>query len=204
MFPVLSLSVWALAALQLPGPASPKDDPSRPKLIAKGKGYFLHALPPAEPLWPARIDRIGPLPLSKIQTIRGVLLLHTSTATGEMKILAAGGTTLSYVVERNSGRPDCYRARIAGVAADKERIYVLRWQSLPDKDPSMHLVVFRPDTGEQVHSLQLKGDGVPKEEPKETTGKGPLQLHPDGVTCFSTRFEFKGTRLIKQSKAEKP
>jgi hypothetical protein len=204
MFGVLSLTLWTLTVAQFPVPSNPKDDPSRPKLIAKGKGYFLHALPPAEPLSPTGFGRIEPLPLSKSRTIRGVLLLHTSTATGEMKILAAGGTTLSYFVERNSGRPDCFRARIAGVAADKERIYVLRWQSLPDKDPSMHLVVFRPDTGEQVHSLQLKGDGVPKEEPKETTGKGPLQLNPDGVTCFGTRFEFKGTKLLKQSKAEKP
>jgi hypothetical protein len=201
MFPVLTTTLWTLAVAPLLVPANSQDDASQPKLIAKDKDYFLHALPPEQPLAATRIERRS---LGRFQTIRGLVLLHTSRATGEMKILAAGGTTASYLVERNSGRPDYYQARIAGVAAQKERIYVLRWQSTPDKDPSMHLVVFRPDTGARVHSLQLKGDAVPKKEPKETADKGPLRLHHDGVTCFGTRFQFEGTKLIKQSQENMP
>src|SRR5262249_31775023 len=138
--------------------------------------------------------------------IYGLVLLHTSTATGQMKILAAGGTTVddTFARFRNNPRPDIYRTRIAGIVADKERIYVLRWHSSPYKEPSMQLLVFRPDTGEQIHSLPLKGDAVPREEPKETAKKGPVQLHADGVTCFGMRFEFKGTKLIKRSVEKGP
>jgi hypothetical protein len=202
MFGFSSTVLLALALAQPPGPPGRQADASRPKLIVKERAYFLHALPPANAGQP-RLFQHTPAPAAfGSTTIYGLVILHTSTATAEMKILAAGGTTVDgfWARWRNYPRPDIYQTRIAGVAADRQRIYVLRWHSSPDKAPSMQLVVFRPDTGEQVHSLDLKGKAVPKKEPEETANKGPLQLHANGVTCFGTRFEFKGTRLIKQSK----
>jgi hypothetical protein len=204
MFGVPGTFLMALALAQLPGPAALLSETGRPQLIAKEKDYFLHALPGAgsgrlstTALFPAHLEP---------STVYGLILLHTSTATAEMKILAAGGVTKDTTAARfrNNPRPDIYRTRIAGVLADKERIYVLRWHDSPDKDPSMHLLVFRPDTGEQVHSLELKGDAVPQKEPEETAKKGPLELRADGVACFGTRFEFKGTKLVKQTPEIKP
>jgi len=193
----------AAALGQIPGPAGPSDS-TRPKLLVKDKDYFLHALPSAGP---GPFSRAVPLAsYLEPSTTRGLVLLHTSIGTGEMKVLAAGGTTvdISRAQWRNNARPDVYRTRIAGVAADKERIYVVRWDESPDKDPATRLLVFRAATGEQVHSLELKGNAVPRKEPAEAAKAGPLQLHADGVTCYGTRFEFKGTRLIKPSKEKQP
>jgi hypothetical protein len=187
------LTALMTAPVQLPA-APPREDPAAPKLIGRGKDYFLHALPPP---WPP-----GQRVLARLrdQTNPGLLLLHTSIATGEMKVLAAGGDTVSNFAQKNV--PDTYRSRIMGVAADKERLYVLRWHSGPS-ERAVHLHVFRPGTGEEVHALKLEGDAVPDEAPRETAGKGPLRLHPDGVACLGVRFEFKGTRLIKRSSEKK-
>jgi hypothetical protein len=118
-----------------------------------------------------------------------------------MKVLAAGGTSL-VDMQRNSG-PVRFTSRIVGVAADRERLYVLHWQG-GERQPSCSLLVFRPDSGVLIHSLELTGDDVPKEEPKETTDRGPLRLRPDGVACFGARFEFKGTELLKPPGEKKP
>jgi hypothetical protein len=181
------------------------NDGQGPKLVIKEKEYFLHALPPLST--PPSAWRDLTLPVSSLEKARtfadGVMLLHTTIATGEMKVLAAGHTTLCSVGERNCPRPDVYRGRIAGLAVDRERLYVLRWNSSPS-GASYELLVFRPDNGSLIHTLELKGNDAPTTEPKETTDKGPLRPYPDGVACFATRFKFKGTELLEQSAEKRP
>jgi hypothetical protein len=195
-------AVWsATLTLALAQPAATKhllDDTPRPKLLVKSPAYFLHALPPAQgplPRWQRHV------PLSGItRTISdGLVLLHTTVATGEMKILAAGTTTvIDY--QRNSG-PEVTYTRIAGVAVDKERLYVLQWSG--NFSGTYQLLVFRLYKGQRIYSRELKGDGVPTREPKETADKGPLRLLRAGVACFGTRFEFQGSKLLKQVSEKK-
>jgi hypothetical protein len=187
--------------------ALPPDEGSRPKLIIKEKDYFLHALPPPDKS-PDLQRRWAPLHgVRSLPT--GPILLYTATATAEMKVLAAGTTSLLYV-ERNSGRPDCSQTCIAGVAGDRERLFVLLWSgSITDypggpTEGTYYLLVVRPADGVLARSLELKGNGVPTKRPEETVGRGPLRLQGDGVACFGTRFEFKGTELIKRSAEKKP
>jgi hypothetical protein len=187
----------ALAAATAPVPAPrralvPEDGP---KLLIKGKGYFLHALPPARepPLW-RRGQAVGGL-FGPVKVADGLVLLHTSIATGKMKILAAGGAT-AMDLQRGSG-PALYETRIAGVAADKERLYVLVWKDFTRT--RYHLQVYRPADGALIHSLPLKGEGIPGERPKETADEGPLRPGADGVTCFGKRFRFKGAKLIESA-----
>jgi hypothetical protein len=163
-------------------------------LIVKEKAYFIHSL-------------------------RGnsLALLHTSPATGEMKVLAAGRTTVTKSPPMGIDRLYYTRIRIAGVATDSKRLYILEWvgtaeelvQGFRARAPSYstvryRLLVFRPEDGVKVHALDLKGEAVPKTLPEETADRGPLRLHDDGVACFGTRFEFKGTKLVKQSPDRKP
>jgi hypothetical protein len=195
-FQVAALTV---ALAQGPFPPSADDAGNRPKLVVKEKDYFLHALPLTETEPPPRLG-------ARVRTtLSGLTLLHTSTATGEMKVLAASTTTL-IDLQRNSGDA-VSQTRIVGVAVDKERLFVLQFSfstlATEGNGEKYHLLVFRPADGVLVHSLELKGDGLPAKRPAETADKGPLRLHPDGVACFGTRFEFKGTELIKRSAEKK-
>ena len=175
-------------------PGRTQDGVSQPKLLVKGKTYFVHSL-------------LG----------NSLALLHTSPATGEMKVLAAGSTNVMKSPPMGIDRLYYHQKRAAGVAADRERLYVLEWegkatvllQGVRIGEPSYRtvgyrLLVFRPEDGKQIQALDLKGDSVPKEPAKETADRGPLQLRDDGVACFGTRFEFKGTKLIRQSADKKP
>ena len=200
MLDFLLLTLWALATAPPPLPAKQEADPDRPKLIAKDKGYFIHALPSGGEALPKMGHRI---PFGQSSTARGLVLLHTSVATGEMKILTSGGTSAVNFVVRNSDGTEYYLARIAGVAVDKDRLFVLRWDQSPRKT-SAQLLVFRPDTGELVHSLELTGEAVPQAAPRETADLGTLRLHPDGVSCYGTRFAFDGTKLLSRSSEKKP
>jgi hypothetical protein len=172
---------------------SSQDGASQPKLLVKEKAYFIHSL-------------LG----------NSLALLHTSTETGEMKVLAAGRTTGTRSPPMGIDRLYYRQRRIVGVATDKERLYALEWEGTATvllqgmvgkplyRTVQYRLLVFSPDKGVQIHALDLKGDSVPKEPPKETADKGPLRLHDDGVTCFGRRFEFKGTKLLKQVPDKKP
>jgi hypothetical protein len=190
------LTAAMLATGQLPA-APPLEDLSSPKLVARGKGYFLHTLSPSQR--PAALRRV--LPLREGEPSYSLLLLHTSAATGEMRVLAAGGDLVSNLAQKN--KPDTYRGRILGVAADRERLYVLHWGEGPS-ERAVRLLVFRPDTGEQLHSLAVEGDAVPQQEPREAVDKGPLRLCEGGVACFGTRFEFEEAKFLRRSPDKGP
>jgi hypothetical protein len=202
-------AIWTVALTaalaQALAPHPPREDQSQPKLLAKGKDYFLHALPPIEGWQSHEVKmRLGHL---FQPALRGLVLLHTSTATGEMKVLTASTMQVIPVV-RNNPPNDYILSYILGVAADKERLFVLQWTNPQPYQGSLRgtyrLLVFRPGDGVLVRSLELKDDDVPTKPPKETADPGPLRLHGDGVACFGTRFTFKGTELIKQSADKKP
>jgi hypothetical protein len=202
-------AIWSAALtvtlVQVSVPHLPKEDPSQPKLVAKDKDYFIHALPPDQGLQSQEMAvRLGRWPLPNA---RGLVLLHTSTATGEMKVLAASTFSVIPVV-KNNPRSDYILSYIVGVAADKERLFVLQWINPQPYKGSLrgtyYVLVFRPRDGVLVKSLELKDDDVPTKPPKETAGPGPLRLYGDGVACYGTKFTFKGTELIKQSAEKKP
>jgi hypothetical protein len=179
----------AVAFTQTPVGQKPKELPPQPKLLAKSATSFLHAVP-----------------------TKGRAVVHTTIATGEMKLLASGDYS-SLVLPSSTGgstRPVVvvHDARIAGVAVDKERIYVLHWDgSATDgyfASTTYTLFAFAAQDGKLISKSELKGEHVPKELPKATTESGPLRLHESGVSCFGTRFEFKGATLIKQSAEKQP
>jgi hypothetical protein len=165
-------------------------------LIARGKGYLIHALPSWSP--------------------EGLVVLHTSTTTGRMKRLARGGTSSYQGPPMGIDRIYHTFVRIAGIAADSQRLCVLRWQgrsetlllgrphrpALPTSG-TYHLLVFRAADGKKLHEVPV--DAVPpgRTVPVETFRNGPLRLSAAGVTCFGTLFELDGERLIRPRPATK-
>jgi hypothetical protein len=92
MFGISSTIFVALTFVPLSQQIHPLNNVARPKLIAKAKAYYLHALLPATE---GRLPWVFERQLESAPScfeINGVVLLHTATATGEMKVLAAGGT----------------------------------------------------------------------------------------------------------------
>jgi hypothetical protein len=175
--------------IQTPVHEKPKESPPQPKLLVKNASYFLHVVP-----------------------TKGLAILHTTTATGEMKLLASGDYSSLVLPPLTSGSTQpvvvVHDVRIAGVAVDKERIYVLHWDGsatgLHFDFTTYRLLVFGAQDGKLIAKSELKGDGVPNEVPKTTAETGPLRLQNNGISCFGKRFEFKGTDLIKHSPEKQP
>jgi hypothetical protein len=183
MFTVALHGCLAVVFAQTPVVQQPKESPPQPKLLVKDATFFIHAVP------------TDGLP-------GGLALVHTTIATGEMKILASGYYAM-IVVPMGINGIQIDDIRIGGVAVAKERLYVLKWVGRGVPDP-YRLLVFRPQDGKLIATLKLKGNGVPADGPKMTADHGPLRLHVNGISCFGTRFEFKGTDLIKQSPEKQP
>jgi hypothetical protein len=206
---VMFQAIWtaALAATLVPSadPPPTEIDGSQPKLLVKEKDYFLHALPPGNENWHTRGVKTPGFGFRQ-SAARGLVVLHTSTATGEMKILAAGG--LSVGPDFRNSAPPVYLSYIAGVAADKERLFVLVWSSSDfhagTSSGEYHLLVFRPGDGKRIRSLELEKPDAEVRQPKETADKGPLRLLDDGVSCFGTKYVFNGTDFVKQIPEKKP
>ena len=179
----------AVVLNQTPVDQKPKESPPQPKLLVKEAAYFLHAVP-----------------------TKGLAIVHTTRSTGEMNLLASGHYSSLVLPSLTDGSNQpvvaIHEVRIAGVAADKERIYVLHWDGsatgLHFHTTTYRLLVFGAQDGKLIAKSELKGDGVPKEVPKTTAESGPIRLQDNAVTCFGTRFEFKGTDLIKQSPEKQP
>jgi hypothetical protein len=212
--------IFTAAALTVSQPPIPDKwgsaDTRKPKLIAKGEGYFVHALPPLgnpAPLTREAFNNWGGLTRTNVD---GPVILHTALATGEMKTLAAGWLSAQLGPPMGVDRIYYQRTAIAGVAADNQRLYVLQWQTnreetvgVPGEEVGRlnvkyRLLVFRPAKGELVYTLELKEGDFPKKLPQQTADRGPLQLHDDGVACFGVTFTFEGTRLVKQRYEKKP
>lgn len=211
--------IWTTAMLtvsQTPPPAKlvPGEDAGKPKLIAKGEGYFIHALPPLGD--PIPYTRAGLGVFGSRTSADGPVILHTSAATGEMKILAVGMSGVSQGPPMGMDRLYYGRTVIAGVATDKQRLYVLQWHAksegmagpiTPRASPEAakyRLLVFGLDDGKLSQTLEVKEGDFPKILPRQTAGRGPLQLRDGGVACFGVIFTFEGTRLLKQQYEKKP
>jgi hypothetical protein len=114
----------ALAVLGLAADLTPNEE----KLLAKGNGYFVHAV------------RSGPLSRGEFGERshgRGVferpgkyVLTHLNTATGKLTRLHAGGQWGDPSVLGGINRGFLYRQYIWGVAADEKYLYVLVGRTL--------------------------------------------------------------------------
>jgi hypothetical protein len=205
MFEAIWTVTLTAALAPVPDPPHPEVDRHQPKLIIKEKEYFIHALPPESENWHSRVARTPTFKFRE-SSARGLVLLHTSTTTGEMKVLAGGG--LSVGPDYRNSAPPVYLTYIAGVAADRERLFVLQW-SHSDFDRGVSggkysLLVFRPGDGKMIRALEIEKPESADKLPRETPDRGPLRLHDDGVSCLGTRYVFDGTELIKQSAEKKP
>lgn len=199
-----TLLLLAPAADVLPGP---------PVLITKGTGYYVHAIPGVTSAAPRPVLVAGP-PLGT-----GLGLYHTTAETGAMRLLLTSGTTVS-IIPMGIDRVDFTRTRIAGVAADAERLYVLVYQrhtsvrreAGPIREPAEYqgragydLIVFRLADAMPVQHIELKQGDFPKEPPTTDTVKpGPLVVKDNVVTCYGVSFTFKGSELIERRYEKKP
>ncbi len=176
----------------LPAALAAADDPA---LLVKTKACFVHALP----AWPAptgdHVERV---------VARGHEPLHTARSSGKMtRLLPITGT-----VAINTRRISYRVTRILGIAADAERLYVLRWASgrLFDRPPTegeaipggrFELRVFWLGDGTELATRALGAAGWPAAAPEASLGKGPLTKVTDSVSCFGTTLRYRG-RAIRE------
>jgi len=210
-------SIWAVGLSCGFAPLPHRDRPAdaaKPLLLAKGKGYFVHVMPlprfqGRSWVWP---EDSG-IPGMTRTAPTGSAVLHTSTATGEMKVLAYGASTVTHGPPMGIDRIFYNQTRVVGVVADAERIAVLEWQLASESMPKAvtegqtgryHLLVFRPADGALVQDLTLKEGQFPKDPPVESLDAGPLVVRGDSVSCFGVTFTFKGTQLVRQQYEKKP
>src|SRR5438132_952665 len=111
-------TAFALMVAQPTGQKLKADESHRAKLIGKGKGHFIHAIS-SVPKTEYPPDEFAPDSL-------GVSVVHTSTATGDMKVLAAYSKNTTRRPLRSGDRFNHHQVAVAGIIADKERLYVLK------------------------------------------------------------------------------
>jgi hypothetical protein len=200
-----SLAVVALATIFLAPAPAPEEKPeakdaAKPVLIVKHKDCLIHAIP-------------QPIPVTALREMEGahMLLVHTSTATGDMKRLLASGQSSVTSPHMNIDRIYYTRTNIVAVTADAERLYVV-WHKTKDtvlmvlgegrdrptfKPGTFSLIVFRIADGEKLHTLEMKEGDFPDKMPTDSSDPGPLKLIEGGVTCYGVTFEFTG-KEVKQ------
>jgi hypothetical protein len=159
----------------------------RPLLLAQGEGYLVHGMP-----YPSgsELEELSGRPEG------GLLVTHVDTNSGVMKILCFSGT-FAHPTERIS----FHQSRIAGVAHDARRIYVLEWRvgSMDYPYPAgapypvqsdvrgqYLLYVFQLTDGQESGSIEVdapSGAGAPS----ETLDAGPLEVVPGGVEIFGQK-----------------
>jgi hypothetical protein len=166
--------------------------PEKPVLVHADAACFVHALRAAPDTSAGRFERV---------VAAGRALVHTVRATGEMTVLVPPTGVVAISTRRASFKVE----RILGVAADKERLYVLSWTGRAwDRPPAPDaplaegrhaLRVFWLADGEALKTPVLDAAGLPKEAGPETLEKGPLRLIETGVECFGTRASYRGREL---------
>jgi hypothetical protein len=169
------------------------------QLVVKGKDFLIHAF--------GKLKRPGQsdFPATTTSSESGVMLVHTSFATGKMTVLARGGSASWRGPPMGLDRIYYAEAGVLDYRADKERLYVLHYSLKIEgrsgfvmrgdlRNCAFRLLVFRLEDGKQLHALEVKR---PEKAPGEKSDKGPLRLIERGVEVFEAPFEFKGTELIK-------
>jgi hypothetical protein len=184
MIETICKAVLLLPCAQTPAPKDKPDTSTKATLIVKGKDYFIHAI--GGPT--IKASNLG------VSSHGDISIVHTTVATGEMKVLVRGESAM-YRLLMAYERISVSQVSVEDYAADKERLYVLKFDTGPPW--TYTLLVFRPADGALVHSLPLK---TPE---KRAEGDAKLHLRENGVEVFDTRFEFKGTELIKPLSKDK-
>jgi hypothetical protein len=204
LFPAVLLSLFQQGPVTGPG-----TDSTNPVLVAKGPGYYLHAIPGAVGIRAAFLgsERVG----------IGLGLFHTTAESGAMRLLMASGTTV-VIIPMGIDRMVFTQTRIAGVAANAEYLFVLRQERYkkilrqePIREPGEYeapgysLAVFRLTDGTPVQNVELKrGDFPTQPTATDTLKPGPLTLKQNGVAVFGVTYTFKGTELIEERPEKKP
>jgi hypothetical protein len=183
----LIVLVITISSLGAPAPVTEeKADPTKSKLLAKGSGYFIHAIP-TSPVG----ETIGIRHIAQYQIVR------TDRETGEMAALFRSSieplNPQAHVLRYRS-------ARILGTAHDSERLYVA---TNGVDGPHYQLLVFWLADGSQIANPKLAGKGLPTRIPEETVEAGPLSMVDNEVSCYGTTLKFKGKELIESSSAGK-
>tara|TARA_A100001037_G_scaffold234315_1_gene213065 strand:- start:174 stop:812 length:639 start_codon:yes stop_codon:yes gene_type:complete len=174
------------------------------QVLAKGEGYLVQSVrfPFANPL------RREALPL---RTQVGQVLLHTRLPGGKGTELLHTRTSREWRTRVGSFR----HSRVAGVARDKERLYVVVWHAwgygtypaflLPlkqrPKNPrrynvKLELHVFSLADGKRLHHAQVPGAPEGVVPPETSTEAGPLKLAAGGVDCLGLRLRFKDGKPV--------
>jgi hypothetical protein len=170
----------------LPARAQEQPELKKPVLVGKGTKHFVHALK----MSPLRAEG-----LVEFVVAPGWGLVYTNRESGQMH---PTGT-----VRINTRRISYSQSRIVGVAADADRLYVLRWQSgrvfdkPPDAKPEggrYELSVFWLADGSLIQLRPLETKGLPKHAPVEQLTPGPLKLVKGGVSCYGSTFRYKGKK----------
>jgi hypothetical protein len=208
----MTSALLLLLAAPVPAPAEKSPDGAGPVLVARGKDVLVHAVPRGGTLTRRKPKEGFPLLQQDVMGPSGLVLVHTSTDSGEAKTLLSTG---SWSFDLATGVPRVCQGRssLVGVVADRQRLYVAWHQSemvvegLPGQEQrelktpdSYHLWVFRLLDGKLLHELDLKDGELPKKAPAEKADKGPLEVVDNGVRCFGLRFEFDGDRLTRKGK----
>lgn len=185
------LATVLVAAQPVPAPAAAPDQPVQ---VAKGDGYVVHAL-------------IGPAsPFFAPQPPTTPTILHTALPSGRLTVLYRSGTIIGIPVPMGIDRTPHHQTRVAGVAADAERLYLLVWSARwvvlgagapgagpgPPASDTYELRVFWLADGSLIGSVPLGGMGRPRVVPRESVEAGPLEVMSGGVRVYGESLRFRG------------
>jgi hypothetical protein len=194
------LPLGLLASVLSAGEPAAKKTAPEVVVLAKGTGYIVHGLG-GESVLPASAATV----------------LHTALPAGTLQVLVRSGTTVGIPVSMATDRYPTTQTwpitqtRIAGVAADAERVYVLVWsaswkfnasgaagpQVKPPESDAYTLKTFWLADGSEVGSFAVGGDRRPKTVPPEKFEPGPLAAERGTVTVYGQTFRFEGKKRVK-------
>jgi hypothetical protein len=177
----LIVLVITISGLGAPAPTKEKKaDPTKPKLLAKGPGYFIHAIATPPIGGTIAIGQIG-----------GYQIVRTDRETGEMALLVRSGTE---PIEPQAHITRFRSPRILGTAQDSERFYVATFGV---DGRHYRVLVFWLADGSQIANPKLAAKFLPARIPEETIATGPLSVVDNEVSCYGTTLKFKGKEMIE-------
>jgi hypothetical protein len=175
--------------------AAPEDDPV---VLARGKSFIVHGL-------------TGPKGLRGSARPEPTVILHTALPSGKTRALLRSGTTIGLPIPMAIDRYPITQKRIAAVASDSERLYVLVWSASwryedfdgkgpvvkPPDEGNLELKVFWLEDGTEGDSIPLRGEKAPKMAPAESLEKGAIEVKEASVKVHGETLHFKGKKRVK-------
>jgi len=194
------------------GPARIYPYSSEPVIIARGAKFLIHRL----------LGSIGSRGIGERPSDPVIILTHTDTESGKMRVLYSSGIFLQF-----TRRATYQSRRIVGIAQDENRLYLAVWETarvFTDKDRPperdyrwigrYRLIAFWKSDGTQIvreplyeedfeplyeaDLLRNSNREAQIEAPDENGGAGPLKVMSKGVTWNKKRFKFRGRQFIGQ------